>query len=104
MKQYMEEDGSGIRTRNGTVVAKEDFSIFHVFPTVEKDGAEVIYDFLKWLRCERKISTAYESSLLRGILKLAKFRYAKDSGTDISYGGKSFDDIPVVRELRKMHR
>jgi hypothetical protein len=57
------------------------------------------------LRSERKISVSYEANLLRGLIKLLKFRFARESQSDPAYGGgKSFDDIPVVRELRKLHR
>lgn len=43
-------------------------------------------------------------SLLRGLTKLLKFRFRFDSTTEAGYGETSFNDIPVVRELRKLHR
>ena len=36
--------------------------------------------------------------------KLLKFRYVDESKAEPEYGEKSFGDIPVVRELRKLHR
>jgi hypothetical protein len=42
--------------------------------------------------------------MLRGLPKLLKYRYRNESTADPSYGEKSFGDIPVVRELRKLHR
>ena len=82
----------------------ENLSINHIFPTTGKESASIIFEFLKWLRTNRKISSSYESNMLRGLIKLAKFRYSGDSNFDASYGGKPFDDIQMVRELRKLHR
>ena len=79
-------------------------SITSAFPTKDKSGAKHAFDFIKWLRSERKISGNYEANLLRGLTKLAKYRFSLESTSDPTYGEKSFDDIPVVRELRKVHR
>ena len=76
----------------------------HIFPTKEKAGAASLYDFVKWLKQERSISDSYEANMLRGISKLAKFRFCGESTCDPSYGEKSFEDIQVVREIRKLHR
>lgn len=74
------------------------------FPSKSRESAKHAFDFIKWLRVERRISVNYEANLIRGLIKLAKFRFAQESATDPSYGEKSFDDIPVIRELRKIHR
>jgi hypothetical protein len=79
-------------------------SIFSIIPNRNKDSAECILSFLVWLRSTRHISVSYEANLLRGLSKLLKFRFAKESQSDPSYGEKSFEDIPMIRELRKLHR
>lgn len=79
-------------------------SITSAFPTKDKSGAKHAFDFIKWMRSERKISGNYEANLVRGMTKLAKYRFSLESTSDPTYGEKSFDDIPVVRELRKVHR
>ena len=78
------------------------------FPTKAKEGAREAYDFVLWLRRERRISATYEANMIRGLIKLAKFRFSQESLTDpeasAGQSQKTFDDIPVVRELRKLHR
>ena len=79
-------------------------SIYSIIVSKEKESASVFYDFVLWLRSSRNISVSYEANLLRGLTKLLKFRFAKESQCDPAYGGKSFDDIPIIQELRKLHR
>jgi integrase len=82
-------------------------SIFQIFPDKEKNSATVLIDFIIWLRSSREVSVSYEANMLRGLIKLLKFRFARESLTDPAYGdgGKvTFDDIPIIRELRKIHR
>ena len=79
-------------------------SLYSIIPNKEKESAQIVLDFVLWLRSERQISASYEANLLRGLMKLLKFRFSTESKTDPSYGGKSFDDIPMIRELRKLHR
>jgi len=83
---------------------KRAISIFTIIPTKEKDSADSILEFLLWLRSVRQISVSYEANFLRGLTKLIKFRFRKESLTDPAYGQKSFEDIPLIRELRKWHR
>jgi hypothetical protein len=78
-------------------------SLRTVFPTKEKASAAAVYEYIQWLRNVRKISTSYEANVLRGLIKLAKFRFSQESLSDPGYGEKSFEDIPLVRELRKLH-
>jgi hypothetical protein len=56
-----------------------------------------------WLRKSRSISASYEANILRGLTKLVKFRFAKESTADPSYGQKSFEDIPLIREIRRLY-
>ena len=37
----------------------DELSIFHIFPKNEIDSSLAVFDFLKWLRVERQISTGY---------------------------------------------
>jgi hypothetical protein len=83
---------------------KRDLSMFTIIPTKDKDSADCILEFLLWLRSARQISVSYEANFLRGLTKLIKYRFAKESQTDPRYGEKSFEDIPIIRELRKWHR
>ena len=82
-------------------------SLFEIVPNKEKDSATPLIEFILWLRSARDVSVSYESNMLRGLIKLLKYRFARESQTDSNYsdGGKvTFDDIPVIRELRKIHR
>jgi len=81
----------------------KSLSIEDIFPNKEKTSAAPVFEFIKFLR-ERKTSSSYEANLLRGLTKLVKFRFRKESSSDPTYNGqKSFDDIPIVREMRKLH-
>jgi len=75
-----------------------------VFPNKEATSAQPIIEYIVWLRKSRNISNNYEANLLRGLTKLIKFRFASESVADPTYGEKSFHDIPVVRELRRLQR
>lgn len=78
-------------------------SLFHVIPDKEKESATEIIDFVLWLRT-RDISVSYEANILRGLTKLLKFRFSRESQADPSSGGNTFDDIPLIKEIRKLHR
>jgi hypothetical protein len=103
---------------NDTNRKKELLSLYVIFPTKDKVHANSILQYILWLRTTRYIAVSYEANLLRGLCKLLKFRYRKESvhesdNTEVS-GMKSnsnddttptsFNDIPVIRELRKLHR
>lgn len=75
-----------------------------IFPNKNKESSMLIFRFIKWMRTSRKISTSYEANLMRGLIKLVKFRFASESNSDPAYGGKSYEDIPVIKEMRKIHR
>mmetsp|Transcript_58570 Transcript_58570/g.143267 ORF Transcript_58570/g.143267 Transcript_58570/m.143267 type:complete len:412 (-) Transcript_58570:47-1282(-) len=82
----------------------KDISIMTIFPSKEKESASTIIDFILWLRKERNISVSYEANLLRGLTKLLKFRFATESNADTYDLDKSYGDIPIIKELRKLHR
>lgn len=79
-------------------------SLFDIIPDKEKESAQRFLEFILWLRTSRNISVSYEANVLRGLTKLLKFRFATTSQADPEYGEKSFGDIPLIRELRKLHR
>ena len=80
----------------------KDLSVFQLFETMEKESAKHVIDFILWLR-SRDVSVSYEANILRGLIKLLKFRFARESQTDSSYGGNTFDDVPIIKEVRKLH-
>jgi len=96
-KTTKDEDG------NESTIAKGEMSIFTILPNKEKESADNIIRFVLWLRT-RDISVSYEANLLRGIIKLLKFRFAKESTSDPLDGKNTFDDIPIIKEVRKLHR
>jgi len=79
-------------------------TVFDIISSPEKESAAPILEFIIWLRSNRNISVSYEANLLRGIAKLLKFRFADESKADPSYGEISFSDIPLLKEIRKLHR
>ncbi|OQR93804.1 hypothetical protein ACHHYP_02271 [Achlya hypogyna] len=83
---------------------REPLSLKTLIPSAEASSAEVIFQYIQWLRLERKASPNYCANMLRALLKLAKYLYGRGSQLDPTYGDKAFDDIPVIRELRKMHK
>ena len=89
--------------RENEKIPKDEISIFQILPNKEKESADNIIRFVLWLRT-RDISVSYEANLLRGIIKLLKFRFAKESTSDPLDGKNTFDDIPIIKEVRKLHR
>ena len=85
-------------------INQNNISIRELFPCKERDGACHAFNFMQYLRDQRKISVNYESNVIRGLTKLAKYIFHEESHSDHSRNGKSFDDIPVIAELRKLHR
>eukprot|EP01041_Mallomonas_annulata_P005427 gene5427-10881_t len=85
-------------------VPASQLSLRDIFPAKDKEYSLPIYEFIIWLRKHRAISMSYEASMLRGLIKLVKYRFSTESTTDMSYGGKSFEDIPLIKEIRKLHR
>jgi hypothetical protein len=80
-----------------------ELSIYAIIPNKDKESASETIEFILWLR-SRDVSVSYEANILRGLIKLLKFRFAQESKSDPSYGGNTFDDIPIIKEIRKLHR
>lgn len=83
--------------------SKDPVSLFQIIKDKEKESANDIIDFVLWLR-SRNVSVSYEANILRGLTKLLKFRFSRESRSDPSNGGNTFDDIPMIKEIRKLHR
>jgi hypothetical protein len=107
---------------------KQSLSLYDIFPNPTAESVSPILQYVLWLRTERGISQNYEANILRGMIKLVKFRFANDNNYDGGGGGgntnkintipqqqqssssrrssmtSSLDDLPVVLELRKLHR
>lgn len=77
-------------------------SLHDIFVTKEKESATIIIQFVMWLRKERHISVSYEANVLRGMVKLLKFRFAEESVDGDNR--RTYEDIPIIQELRKLHR
>jgi integrase len=86
----------------GVIYHPFTLSINNVIPTKQKESAQTVIDFVMWLRRERQVSAGYEANLLRGIIKLLKFRFRIES--EESSAALTFVDIPIIQELRKLHR
>ncbi len=77
-------------------------SLFEIIPTKEKESASDVVAFLLWLRKTRAISASYEANLVRGLIKLFKYRFAHES--DSTATNQPYDDVPAIRELRRLQR
>ena len=84
-------------------VLHQNFSLFDVVPNKDKESANNIIRFVLWIR-SRDVSVSYEANLLRGIIKLLKYRFRFESNSDPLDGKNSFDDIAIIKEVRKLHR
>ena len=85
-----------------TIANNTNTSLYEIIPNQQAESAKVIIDFLLWLRTHRQISVSYEANLLRGLVKFLKFRFRSVSNS--SDNDKTFDDIAVIRQVRKLHR
>jgi len=84
---------------------KEVITLYSIFPDKEKSSATAVFEFVYWLKDQRQISSSYEANFIRGLTKLAKFRYSTESSPEgTAIGRRTFEDIPAINELRKLHR
>jgi len=102
---YGKSNGNG-EEEQGTVGLRdtkdEELSIFHIIPNKEKESASIIIEFIQWLRTHRNASVSYEANLLRGLIKMLKYRFAEESESEAERN--TFDDIAIIKEVRKLHR
>ena len=88
---------------------KRNLSLSDIFINQNTESATSIIHYILWMRSERNISSNYEANILRGLIKLVKFRFAGDMSLSDNVlrsatSKTPLDDIPVVIELRKFHR
>jgi len=88
--------------RNIEGVPLEKLSLEGIFPDSSKQSVSPVFEYLQWLVSERKIHPNTEIFVIRTFIQLAKFRFRNVSTADPTYGDKSYQDIIVVRELRKL--
>lgn len=103
---YVTQEKRPVLSSEGTTEEQplnNDVSLQHIIPNKEKDSANDIIDFVLWLR-SRDVSVSYEANILRGLTKLLKFRFSRESEADSSADGTTFADIPLIKEIRKLHR
>ncbi|RHY32375.1 hypothetical protein DYB32_002635 [Aphanomyces invadans] len=91
-------------TRLALGYAKEFCHTPTLIPSSEAHSAQLVFQYIQWLRLTRKASPNYCANMLRAMLKLAKYLHGQQTSLDPTYGDKAYDDIPVIRELRKMHK
>lgn len=119
-KQVRERMSFSSSLQNGKEELRQSVSLHDIIPTSQSDSAAPILQYILWLRSERGISSNYEANILRGIIKLVKFRFAHELSTSLTGASKSkkngsganmmatqstpLDDLPIVIELRKLHR
>ena len=88
---------------------KQQVSLVDIFPDSTTQSATCVLEYILWLRSHRDISSNYEANILRGLIKLVKFRFASVL-SDYGSGNKSvknltpLDDLAIVKELRRLHR
>jgi len=100
---------------------QQSMSLYDIFPSSDTESAAPVLQYILWLRSERGISPNYEANVLRGLIKLVKFRFANElssssaatpTANQVNGGGRggtlsrstALDDLPIVIELRKLHR
>ena len=122
------ERTTSLSTSKPSMVEKENLqqriSLYDIIPSSDTESAAPILQYILWLRSEREISPNYEANLLRGLIKLVKYRFAhemmpsntsstsqKNNGADAgrntvssSIKSTALDNLPIVIELRKLHR
>jgi len=119
-KRVQERMSSTSTLQNEKEDLKQSVSLYDIIPTSETDSAAPILQYILWLRSERGISSNYEANILRGIIKLVKFRFAHELSPSLTNRSRSqkhgaganlisapstpLDNLPIVMELRKLHR
>jgi len=103
---------------------KSNISLYDIFPDSRTESTAPILQYVIWMRSQRQISPNYEANILRGLIKLVKFRFASELSTSISSRNNSvnttgrqssavpstskkstpLDDLPIIAELRNIHR
>ena len=75
-----------------------DLSLYTIIPDSSKESVQPILHFLRFLNEERQASHSYQANILRGLVKLTKYRFRTIDSQD------ELDKLPILMELRKQHR
>lgn len=73
-----------------------NLSLFRIFPDPGKGTADIVFEFINWLRTERRVAYSYQAIMLRGLVKLAKFRFAAESEADSAFEKPFADSKSIV--------
>lgn len=88
---------------NNNLYGKVDITFKDIFPTKKKKSAEPVIDYHLWLINVRNASTSYCSIVQTGLIKLVKFIYSTKNLSRNQNRSRSYENIPLVAELRLMH-
>ena len=106
-----EQTCSNLTNDDREELLKQRVSLVDIFPDALTQSATCVLNYILWLRAHRDISSNYEANILRGLIKLVKFRHALVlSQTDqtehhtVAKNTTPLDDLPIVKELRRLHR
>ena len=75
-----------------------------IFPDSSRESAAIVFDYLQWLVRERKSAAHYQINVCKAAIKLAKFLFHHESKADVTSGDKPYQDILLLKELRKFHK
>jgi hypothetical protein len=84
-------------------VPLEELRFKALMPTVDRSSIELPFEFIQFLQHERGCSPNTELTNLRACTQMAKFLFRKESEADPASGDKPYYDVPIIRELRKLH-
>ncbi|KAL6061376.1 Integrase-like, catalytic core [Balamuthia mandrillaris] len=82
----------------------KELSLRKIFPNSSRESVSLSFDYLQWLADERQCTATTEAKVLHSLIAVAKFLFWKESKADPSEGDKPYQDLLVIRELRKLHK
>ncbi|GAX85549.1 hypothetical protein CEUSTIGMA_g12964.t1 [Chlamydomonas eustigma] len=83
-------------------VPLEEVCLERIFPTKERNGVALTFDYLQWLTVERSLGIRTQQLALHAILQGAKFLFHEHSKVRVFQGDMAYSDLDVVQELRAM--
>ena len=81
-----------------------ELSMKHAFPTKDRMGVHLAFDFIQWLATTRGINVRTQSSIIQGLIMGAKFVHHESSTVRVNQGETAYSDLEVISELRAMLR
>ena len=77
-------------------------SLSVLFPSMKANAADLTFDYLQYLTVERGISANYELLITRSCIAAAKFMYGAKSKFQPGEDALPYQDIPLIKELRRL--